>query len=152
MSKRLTKNKVKDLLKQAHGNYAAVARAYGVSRQAVRQFVERDDELREIATETRETMLDNAESKLYSEAMAGNTAALIFLLKTQGKKRGYIERAEVTGANGGPVQAQQTIEVRAIDYRNGLANLAPRSVSDSLPSSKDEGANDGATMGQNGVR
>ena len=99
MSKRLTKNKVKDLLKQAHGNYAAVARAYGVSRQAVRQFVERDDELREIATETRETMLDNAESKLYSEAMAGNTAALIFLLKTQGKKRGYIERAEVTGAN-----------------------------------------------------
>lgn len=95
MSKRLTKNKVKDLLKQAHGNYAAVARAYGVSRQAVRQFVERDDELREIATETRETMLDNAESKLYSEAMAGNTAALIFLLKTQGKKRGYIERAEI---------------------------------------------------------
>lgn len=125
MSKRLTKNKVKDLLKQAHGNYAAVARAYGVSRQAVRQFVERDDELREIAVETRETMLDNAESKLYSEAMAGNTAALIFLLKTQGKRRGYIERAEVTGADGGANKL--IIEVVRRDDANGSTGVAESS-------------------------
>lgn len=131
MAKRLTKNKVKDLLKQAHGNYAAVARAYGVSRQAVRQFVERDDELREIATETRETMLDNAESKLYSEAMAGNTAALIFLLKTQGKKRGYIERAEVTGADGGANKL--VIEVVRRDDANsstGVAESSPETSAD----------------------
>jgi hypothetical protein len=95
MAKRLTKNKVKDLLKQAQGNYAAVARAYGVSRQAVQKYVSNDAELSEVAQEARETMLDNAESKLYSEAMNGNTAALIFLLKTQGKRRGYIERAEI---------------------------------------------------------
>lgn len=93
--KRLAKKQVLEQLKKTRGNYAAIARAYGVTRQAVRQFVERDEELLQAATEARESMLDEAENKLYEEAMAGNTAALIFLLKTQGKKRGYIERAEV---------------------------------------------------------
>jgi hypothetical protein len=98
--KRLKKANVLAAIKTAQGNLAAVARAYGVSRQAVQKFVANDPELTEATNEARETMLDNAESKLYTEAMNGNTAALIFLLKTQGKKRGYIERAEVTGADG----------------------------------------------------
>jgi hypothetical protein len=33
----------------------------------------------------------------------GNVAATIFFLKTQGKRRGYIERQEVTGAEGAPI-------------------------------------------------
>lgn len=93
--KRLKKANVLAAIKTAQGNLAAVARAYGVSRQAVQKFVANDPELTEATNEARETMLDNAESKLYTEAMNGNTAALIFLLKTQGKKRGYIERAEI---------------------------------------------------------
>jgi hypothetical protein len=152
--KRLNKNKVLQDIESTRGNLAAIARAYGITRQAVQKFVSQDPELVEATNEARESKLDEAEDKLYTEAIEkGNTAALIFLLKTQGKGRGYIEnvRTELTGANGGPVQAQQTIEVRAIDYRNGLANLAPRSVSDSLPPSEDEGTNDGAAMGQNGA-
>jgi len=40
------------------------------------------------------------ESKLYSKALAGDTTSMIFFLKTQGKKRGYIERQEITGEDG----------------------------------------------------
>jgi hypothetical protein len=99
--KRLNKNKVLQDIESTRGNLAAIARAYGISRQAVQKFVANDPELTEATNEARETMLDEAENALYDEAVEKrNTAALIFLLKTQGKKRGYIERAELTGADG----------------------------------------------------
>lgn len=129
--KRLKKANVLAAIKTAQGNLAAVARAYGVSRQAVQKFVANDPELTEATNEARETMLDNAESKLYTEAMNGNTAALIFLLKTQGKRRGYIERAEVTGADGGANKL--VIEVVRRDDANsstGVAESSPETSAD----------------------
>jgi hypothetical protein len=47
--------------------------------------------------------LDFAESKLHNMIASENTAAVIFYLKTKGKKRGYIERNEVTGAEGSQI-------------------------------------------------
>ena len=44
------------------------------------------------------------------------------------------------------------IGVNVIDYRNGLAPLAPRSIPDSDPSSEDENSRDGAEMGKDGAR
>lgn len=86
---------------EKRGNLAAVARAFGVTRGAVAQRVQRSARLQKAVSEARETMLDNAETTLYDEALQGNTAALIFFLKTQGKPRGYTERQELTGADGG---------------------------------------------------
>jgi hypothetical protein len=63
----------------------------------------------ELRQEARETMLDNAETELYEQALNGNTTALIFLLKTQGKGRGYVERQEQVLS--GEVTQIQTIEV-----------------------------------------
>jgi len=47
--------------------------------------------------------LDFAESKLHNMIASENTAAVIFYLKTKGKKRGYIERNEVTGKDGSQI-------------------------------------------------
>jgi hypothetical protein len=40
----------------------------------------------------------------------GNMTAIIFYLKTQGKSRGYVERQEVTGADG-----KKLFEVTIVD-------------------------------------
>ena len=50
--------------------------------------------------------LDFAESQLHKQIAKQSTAATIFYLKTKGKKRGYIERQEITGADGMPTNFQ----------------------------------------------
>ena len=50
--------------------------------------------------------LDFAESQLHKQISDNSTAATIFYLKTKGKKRGYIERQEITGADGMPTNFQ----------------------------------------------
>jgi hypothetical protein len=92
---KLTAKLVEAKLREASGNIAAVARVFGVSRQAILQFVNRRPMLQAVLHECRETMLDNAESVLYSAVLAGEAWAVCFYLKTQGKARGYIEKLQI---------------------------------------------------------
>ena len=59
--------------------------------QLGRRFEEFDKKVKEIEN----IALDFAESQLHKQISEGNTTATIFLLKTKGKKRGYIERQEI---------------------------------------------------------
>lgn len=47
-----------------------------------------------------------AENKLATKISDGDTTCLIFFLKTQGKKRGYIERQELDADVNGKVTVQ----------------------------------------------
>lgn len=76
------------------GNISAVANVFGVHRHTIMRRIEKSKELREILEDAREMMLDNAESKLYSKVLNGETVPLIFFLKTQGRKRGYGDKPE----------------------------------------------------------
>jgi hypothetical protein len=44
---------------------------------------------------------------------AGNVTAIIFYLKTQAKDRGYVERQELTGADGGKLQVEYVNDWRS---------------------------------------
>lgn len=94
---------VKKALEKAHGNMAAVARAFGVSRSGVWKFCNENEELKEYQKELREAMLDKVEGGLHGNALQGNVTAQIFILKTIGRNRGYVERHEIAGPNG-PVE------------------------------------------------
>jgi hypothetical protein len=57
--------------------------------------MEEDDELKDIMVESRNYRLDFVESKLDKKISEGDTTAIIFFLKTQGRERGYIEKQDI---------------------------------------------------------
>jgi len=56
--------------------------------------------IQEAFASKKERRKDFVEGELYKQIKRGNIAAIIFYLKTQAKDRGYVERQEVTGAEG----------------------------------------------------
>src|SRR5215470_16985389 len=92
---KLKAEEVEMKLRELSGNFAAVGRALGVTRSAISLFVKKHEKLKAIAEECRETFLDNVESAIYKEALNGNVTAQIFILKTLGKDRGYIEHQRI---------------------------------------------------------
>lgn len=86
------------------GNIAAIARHFKVTRQTIYNRIKESVTLQDAIQDAREATLDDAESELNKQWKSGNTTALIFFLKTQGKSRGYTERQELTGAEGKELQ------------------------------------------------
>ncbi len=92
---KLSAKAIEKQIRQKRGNISAVAKTFGVSRTAIYKRIESSETLKKAITEARDTMLDNVERTLYDQAVDGNMTAVIFMLKTQGKKRGYVERQEI---------------------------------------------------------
>lgn len=105
----LNSEKVIAKINELKGNVAMVARSFQMSRQTMYKYINSHPTVKAAVDEARETMLDNVESVLYSKALEGEAWAVCFFLKTQGKARGYVERQEHTGTDGGP------LEIRIID-------------------------------------
>ena len=101
--RRITNADVEQHIEPTKGNVAAIARALGTSRGTVWNRIQASPALQTLLSDARETMLDNAESALYRAVLGGEAWAVCFFLKTQGKRRGYVERQEVTGADGGAI-------------------------------------------------
>ena len=58
---------------------------------------------------------DTAELKLASAILNGEPWAILFRLRTKGKSRGYVERQEITGADGGAIEVVLDIGKGQID-------------------------------------
>jgi predicted transcriptional regulator len=86
---------VEEQLRKLDGSQAAVARFFGVTRQAVSKLVAAHPALQDACRDAREGMKDEAESSLYRAVKDGQAWAVCFFLKTQAKDRGYIERQEI---------------------------------------------------------
>ena len=100
-----TDNRKKSLLKSLEKSLGVVTTAcknVGVHRSTFYEWYNKDEEFRKQVDDINNVTLDFAETKLFKQIEDGNTAATIFYLKTKGKKRGYVERQEITGAEGVP--------------------------------------------------
>ena len=88
---------------ESNGLLTIAAKRAGIGLTTVYRYVNEYPSVKKAAAEAKEAMLDFAEGKLFGKIKAGDNTAIIFYLKTQGKARGYIERHELSGEGGGPV-------------------------------------------------
>lgn len=84
-----------------HGFETEVADLLLCSARTVRNYINKYEEVRIAYEDRKERLTDHVESKLHSEIDKGNVTAIIFYLKTKAKDRGYVERQELTGKDGG---------------------------------------------------
>jgi hypothetical protein len=109
-------------LEQARGNVTEAARALGYDRTTLYKRMYADPELMDIKNAVKEQTKDAIEGVLISSALSGDLTAVIFFLKTQARDRGYIETKQL---EMGGIENGAPIDIRARDYRDVLAPLAP---------------------------
>lgn len=91
-----------EALEKSLGVVTTACRNIGIGRTTFYEWMKTDEEFAFQVDEINNIALDFAESQLHQQISEGNTAATIFYLKTKGKRRGYVERQEITGADGLP--------------------------------------------------
>ena len=82
-------------LEQSLGVVTTAAKIGGIDRSTHYEWLKTDEDYNQKVIDLENVTLDFAESQLHKQVKEGNTTATIFLLKTKGKKRGYIERQEI---------------------------------------------------------
>jgi hypothetical protein len=81
----------------------SACKATDIGRRQVYTWRKVDPQFEEAFVETTEKDLDFTESQLKKNIKSGKEASIFFHLKCKGKARGWIERQEVTGAEGAPL-------------------------------------------------
>ena len=119
-----TESKKQAMIVALHKSLGIVTKAcevVGIAPSTHYGWLKDDEEYSFAVQEVHDKAIDFAESKLF-ELIEGaekevvtasgkvvtikespNTSATIFYLKTKGKKRGYVERQEITGEEGRPI-------------------------------------------------
>lgn len=86
----LDKETMLKLICQEDGNLSRVADIMGTTRYTIRRRCDDDPDLQQALKDARERQLDQLEKSCFDRAIETNDTTLqLFLLKTQGKTRGY---------------------------------------------------------------
>ena len=106
----IKKDAIIQALEKSLGVVTTACKQVGIGRTTFYEWLNNDLEFAKQVEEIQNVALDFAESQLHKQIGDGSTSATIFYLKTKGKKRGYIERQEITGAEG-----ERLFQVKIID-------------------------------------
>ena len=108
----LKKEQFLEVLEKKMGIVSQATKAMGIDRTTPYRWMREDDDFKDKVGEIQNVVLDFAEGRLYELVQEKNPTAVIFLLKTKGKGRGYVERTEITGMDG------NSLDVRIEVVRN----------------------------------
>jgi len=77
------------------GIVTTACKKVGIERSTFYEWYKTDEAFKKEVDDIQEIVLDFAESKLHQSINNGSDTAIIFYLKTKGKKRGYQEKIEM---------------------------------------------------------
>lgn len=99
------------------GIITAIARKIGCDWTTAKNFIYNHPTVKAAYDAECEGILDLAEAKLIEQINGGEGWAIKYMLSTKGKSRGYVERTEVTGADG------NTLKIEYVnDWRGATEN------------------------------
>ena len=108
-TERYTTAEVIEAIQAAKGLKSVAARRLGCTWWTVHNYCRRHPTVQRAYEETREQLVDLAEAKLMVKLNAGEDTSIIkWVLATLGKDRGWVERKELTGADGEALQVNVT--------------------------------------------
>lgn len=81
-------------IRNSQGFLSVAAESMNVSLRSVQRWVVEIPEVASALADTKEKLIDVVEAALLTKIKKGDTACTIFFLKTQAKRRGYVERVE----------------------------------------------------------
>ena len=94
-SEQLKKESLLTALEKSLGIVSTACDSVGISRTTYYKYYNENKEFKHSVDSISDIALDCAESQLFELIKEKNVTAIIFYLKTKGKKRGYIEKQEV---------------------------------------------------------
>lgn len=95
-SLRITDEAIADLLTKCGGFVSRVAKTLGCAPSTIYRRIDKSEMLQSTMADISDTVLDIAESSLIKAAGAGEPWAVCFVLKCKGKKRGWIEKHDIS--------------------------------------------------------
>ena len=100
----LRKKAMLDALKKSAGIVTRAAQAVELDPATHYRWLKEDEVYSQQVAELDNLVLDLAETALLNKIKEGDTTAIIFMLKTKGRKRGYIETKTIETGDGGPLK------------------------------------------------
>lgn len=103
MSTPVPTEKIIAALRETNGLVSLAAKRVPCSHSTIHTRRKHVKAVQDVIDECRSELVDYGELALRKAIIAGEPWAVGFVLKTLGKIRGYVERQEITGAEGGSI-------------------------------------------------
>ena len=101
-----------EALQNSRGVVTTACEASGVPRSSFYRYMEDDTVFAEAVKDIDNTAIDFVENKLFQQIETGNTACIIFFLKTRAKHRGYVEKTETEHSGSVAIEQITGIEIK----------------------------------------
>jgi len=101
---RVPTERIIECLRETNGLVSLAAKRVPCSQSTINTRRKRVKAVEDVIRECRGELVDFGELALRRAVVAGEPWAVGLVLKTLGKDRGYIERQEITGADGGDIR------------------------------------------------